>query len=117
MVGTDMSVTFWLGAMTGCLVIIAGMLVVVALAIRRTLQHLNVLLPQCDRTLREAGKTLTQARQILSRTDGATRQVAAVVDSTCRATSAFVHQVKGWTRGFGFIHRVGHRARQRRDAA
>lgn len=122
MVGSDAQLTFWLGAMTGCLALIAGTCVVTAVAVRRTLQHLNVFLPQCHSTLREAGKTLTQARQILSRTHEATRQVATVVGSTCRATSAFVHQVTGWTRGAqrwwtrqrrGFIHHIG----QRRESA
>ena len=63
---------------------------------RRTLQRVQLMLPGCDQAVQEARGTLTEARQLLARTNDATRHVETVIHKTCDAASGVVEQVIRW---------------------
>ncbi len=85
-----------LGIVGGSLCMMAFVVISAARELRRTLRRIQTMLPGCESTVQEARGTLTEARQLLARTNEATRHVESVIHKTCDAAGGFVDQVARW---------------------
>ena len=85
-----------LGVVGGSVLLMACVIMGAARELRRTLRRIYAMLPGCESTVQEARETLTEARQLLARTNEATRHVESVIHKTCDAAGGFVDQVARW---------------------
>lgn len=76
------SVVLLLGLLTACVFVIGCTLLFTVHLLLRLLQQLEALLPDCQRTLREAQLSLGQARQLLTRGNKTMFQIQEMVSKT-----------------------------------
>ena len=99
----------FLGIATACLLVLTLTVLVTAGELRRTLQRLNVMLPETAQAVHDARRLLRQGRHLLARADAVSGYVEAVIRQACdAATDALgaVGRFKArtqalWTKRFG----------------
>ena len=90
----DPAVTLLLfSAATICLVVVTVTVVMTAAQVRSTLRRLDALLPDAGEALRELRRSGRQVRQILTRTNMATRSVEGIILRACEAASEALERV------------------------
>ena len=97
-----------LGVICASILAMTIALVVTARDLRRTLQRVQGMLPACDATVHEA-------RQLLTRTNNATRHIESVVHHVCAMATEAMAQVGSWKAGAQHLWggRLGNGARSR----
>ena len=85
-----------LGVLSGCALVITVTMVVVACDVRRTLQHLNATLPECQAAVRQLHRSLAKAQRILTMVEQRTQQVDAVVERVAGTAGEFVNRLLTW---------------------
>ena len=66
-----------------CAVTMTVAVVWAVMDLHHTLRQVNVMLPNADRTLREAARALAHVRRVLTRTDHLSKQVESVAIQAC----------------------------------
>ena len=78
---------------SACLALIAAAVVCIACELRDTLRRLNVVLPEADRTLREARRAIHHVRRITASGQHAAQRLERVVHRACDAASEALDQM------------------------
>ena len=90
---SDAALLLWLlGLISACVLILTVTLVVTARQARRTLRHLDVVLPDAAQAAREARRVMQHSRRLLVAANQATGHVEAVIRRACDAVSAALDQ-------------------------
>jgi hypothetical protein len=87
------------GIASGCLLVIAVVLVWTTCEVRATLQRLNRLLPEADRALHEAHRSLSEASQLLARGNAAAHHVETTLRRACDGVSAALQRMLAFGNG------------------
>ena len=94
--GEPALLTLLIGLITISVLTMAVTLIVMARQLCTTLQRMQELLPGCQAAVQETRETLGEARDILARTNSATRQVETAIHKTWNAASGLIEHVQEW---------------------
>jgi len=86
-------VVILLGVMSVGVLVMTVTVWLAARDLRRTVRQASRMLPDCDKAVQEARRTLMSIRQLLARTDHATRQVEGVIRKACDTASEVIGRV------------------------
>ena len=82
-----------LGLVTACTMATTAIFLMTAGDLRRVLRQITRFLSDCDRTCKEAERTLGVAHHLLSRADTVAEQVQGVVEKTCNLAELALGQI------------------------
>ena len=86
-------VVILLGVMSVGVLVMTVTVLLAARDLRRTVRQASRMLPDCDKAVQEARRTLMSIRQLLARADHATRQVEGVIHKACDTASEVIGRV------------------------
>lgn len=82
-----------LGVMSVCAVVMTVTVCLAVRDLRRTMRHVNTMLPDCDKAVQDTRHTLAHIRRLLVRGDHAAHEVERVIHRACDAASAIIERV------------------------
>jgi hypothetical protein len=86
----------WLGFIGLCVLLMTVTFLITVRQIHRLLQQISSILPTCRQAFEDTHQTLSQARQMLARTNRVMMQAEGVVTQVCTVTSQMVEHFVFW---------------------